>query len=92
MENINSQYIKTVFGKNVKYYRFLKKLTQEQLAEKVDIDITSISDIECGSRGVQVETIAKLCNILEVKASQLFDEEILNKNIPNDIRDFYMNQ
>ncbi len=92
MNQINSQHVKTVFGKNVKYYRFLKKLTQEQLAEKIDIDITSISDIECGARGVQFETIAKLCNTLEVKVSQLFDEEILDKNIPNDIRDFYMNQ
>ncbi len=51
MNKIDSQHVKKVFGKNVKYYRFLKKLTQEQLAEKIDIDITSISDIECGARG-----------------------------------------
>lgn len=92
MKKKDAQYVKTVFGKNVKYYRFLKKYTQEQLAEKVDIDITSISDIECGARGVQFETIAKLSNVLDIKLSQLFDDDILTKNIPNDIRDFYMNQ
>lgn len=92
MEKKDAQYVKTVFGKNVKYYRFLKKYTQEQLAEKLDIDITSISDIECGARGVQFETIAKLSNVLDIKLSQLFDDTILTKNIPNDIRDFYMNQ
>ncbi len=92
MVEIDAKYVKKVFGKNVKYYRFLKKYTQEKLAEIINVDVTSISDIECGCRGVQFETIAKLANALEVKVGQLFDDTINEKELPNDIRDFYVNQ
>lgn len=92
MRKHDAQYVKTVFGRNVKYHRFLKKYTQEKLAEKTEVDITTISDIECGARGVQFDTIAKLSNALDVPLHQLFDENILNQTLPNDIRDFLMNQ
>ena len=32
--------LKEVFGKNMRYYRYKKGLTQEKLAEKVDLNST----------------------------------------------------
>ena len=40
--------LKENLGKNIQKYRKLNKLTQEKLAEAVDVDINSISSIERG--------------------------------------------
>ena len=40
--------IKKQFGKNLKHYRELKNLTQEQLAEYLGITSRAISQWECG--------------------------------------------
>ncbi|MBR1750402.1 MAG: helix-turn-helix transcriptional regulator [Ruminococcus sp.] len=65
------RYIK--FGLNVAYYRKLKRLTQLQLAEIVDIDRTHISAIELGNVGVSMDLIFRLADALEIKAKDLFD-------------------
>ena len=61
------------FGLNVVYYRKRKKWTQLQLAEQVDIDRSHISAIELGNVGVSFDVICKLCEVLDVKAKDLFD-------------------
>lgn len=67
--------IKKKLGKKVKYYRELKGLTQEELAEKIDINCRSLSFIECGTNFVTADTLEKLCNELLVTPKQLFDFE-----------------
>ncbi len=62
-----------MFGLNIVYYRKMKKLTQLQLAELVDIDRSHISAIELGNVGVSFDVIFKLCEILEIKPKDLFD-------------------
>lgn len=61
------------FGLNVVYYRKMKKLTQLQLAELVDIDRSHISAIELGNVGVSFDVIFKLCEVLDVSPKELFD-------------------
>lgn len=89
MSKITLEYTKKIFGRNLKYYRFVKKMTQQQLAEIIDCDTTYISDMERGAKSASFATLTKLANVLNIKVSQLFDESILNKKIPNDIRNFY---
>lgn len=91
MSKISIEYTKKVFGRNLKYYRFINKLTQQQLAEKMDCDPTYISDMERGSKSASFSTLTALANIFNIKVAQFFDESILNKKIPNDIRNFYYN-
>jgi transcriptional regulator with XRE-family HTH domain len=40
--------VKAIFGANLKIYRKEKKLSQEQLSEKVDITVKHLSEIERG--------------------------------------------
>jgi len=40
--------VKAIFGANLKAYRKEKKLSQEQLSEKVDITAKHLSEIERG--------------------------------------------
>lgn len=61
------------FGLNVVYYRKRMKLTQLQLAELANIDRSHISAIELGKVGVSFDVIFKLCEVLEIKAKDLFD-------------------
>lgn len=89
MKKITLEYTKKIFGKNLKYYRFLRKMTQETLGEKINRDTTYISDMERGKKGARFDTITDIANALDIKLYQLFDESILNKKIPNDIRNYY---
>ncbi len=61
------------FGLNVVYYRKRKRLTQLQLAELVDIDRNHISAIELGNVGASLDTIFRLCEVLEITPKELFD-------------------
>ena len=64
--------IKSIFGANLKYYRKKRKLSQEELAEKVDISTKHLSTIETGSSFVSTELLEKLTQTLSVSASVLF--------------------
>ena len=61
------------FGLNVVYYRKRKRYTQLQLAELIDVDRSHISAIELGKVGVSFDVICRLCEVLDVKAKDLFD-------------------
>lgn len=61
------------FGLNVHYYRNKMRMTQLQLAEKIDISRTHISAIELGNVGVSFDVLFKLCEVLEITPDKLFD-------------------
>lgn len=60
-------------GKNIKNYRNKKGLTQQNLADKVDMGINFIGKIEIGFSKPSLDTIIKIANALEVKLSDLFN-------------------
>lgn len=64
--------IKILLGKKIKQYRKNKKLTQEQLAELINIEIPSLSNIETGKFAPSLETVQKLCEVLEVNLWELY--------------------
>ena len=61
------------FGLNVVYYRKKKRLSQNQLAEMVDIHRTYVSSIELGKVSVSFDILFKLAEVLEVPTSKLFE-------------------
>ena len=60
-------------GKRVKYLRRLKNLTQAQLAEKVDLSVNYISQIETGIASPSFKTLLLLAQGLGVELKELFD-------------------
>lgn len=46
-------------------------LTQERLAELMDVSIQMISNLELGKKAIRPENLAKLCNILGVSADYI---------------------
>jgi transcriptional regulator with XRE-family HTH domain len=58
-------------GSNVRKRREAKDWTQEQLAEKADLDQTYISGIERGERNLTILSVTKLAKALKTSASDL---------------------
>lgn len=59
------------FGQNVRKRREIKEFTQENLAEKAELDRTYVSDIERGARNPGIKNIARLAKALGVSVSEL---------------------
>ena len=72
---MKEQELREKVGKNIKFYRFRKQLSQADLAEKAKISITSLSDIERGNNFPQAKTLCNLAQALEVEVWSLFKGE-----------------
>jgi len=64
--------LKQIFGNNIKYYRYQRKITQEKLSELADISLSYLSQIENGNYGPSFETIELLSKVLNVEPFELF--------------------
>ncbi len=64
--------VKKIFGNNVHEYRKLKKLSQEQLSEKLEISIKHLSNIETGKVFASAELIETIALVLNVSVAALF--------------------
>jgi DNA-binding XRE family transcriptional regulator len=51
----------------------MARMTQAQLAEKIDLSTTHLGYIEQGRSGTGFETIGKICIALNITIRELFD-------------------
>ena len=70
------------FGKRIKYLRRLRNLTQAQLAEKIDLSINYISQIETGEATPTFKTLFLLAQGLNVEIKDLFDFQLEGRSKP----------
>jgi len=77
---METQEIKSILGRNIKYFRFHKQLSQSELAEKADISITFLSNIERGKMFPKVETLSRITKSLNVSVFELFRDDLIPKN------------
>lgn len=66
-------------GKRIKSAREKKGLTQEQLAEQVNLSPMHISVIERGSKLPRLETLINIANVLDVSADTLLQDVVNNQ-------------
>lgn len=90
MENLDSNYLFKVIGYNVKYYRNLYnlnkgKMTQENLAELVNVSTALIGNLESEkiSQGISVFTLWKISQVLEISFDKLFDDSNFRSRYKN---------
>ena len=81
MSSITKPEIYSAIGKKIKEYRLKNHLTQEELAEKLDISVKYISRIENGSGGVKLETLINAMNLLGIVPNVAFSVLIKNDDI-----------
>ncbi|WP_347175445.1 helix-turn-helix domain-containing protein [Polaribacter uvawellassae] len=63
--------ILNLFGENVRKFRRLLNLSQEELAHKADLHRTYIGMIERAEKNITLVNIEKIANALEVKIEDL---------------------
>ncbi len=63
-------------GKNIRKYRNLRKLRQDQLAEKTDLSTNYIGMVERGEKIPALETFLKIAIALEVSADMLLADTL----------------
>lgn len=64
-------------GKRIKIARIGLDLTQEQLADKVSLSPTHMSNVETGTTKVSLTTIVKIANALGVTLDDLLCDNLL---------------
>jgi transcriptional regulator with XRE-family HTH domain len=83
---MNGQAIKATLGKNIKFLRFRKKYSQADLAEKADISIIFLSNIERGVKFPKPEVMYRIAKALEIEVFELFKTNLIpedNKEVIN---------
>ena len=62
-------YIK--IGERIAECRHKKVLTQENLANEIDVSVQYISNLERGVVGASIETLVKICHILDASSDYI---------------------
>ena len=76
MENLN-----LIIGNNIKELRKANKLTQLELAERLNYSNKAISRWESGEVIPDVETLDKLCEVFNIPISQIFEANVTNRKV-----------
>jgi transcriptional regulator with XRE-family HTH domain len=64
--------LRTMVRTNIKRYRSYRRWTQAQLAEKLDISVNFLCDIENGKRWISPATMVKIACVLNIEPFELF--------------------
>lgn len=72
LDAMNEEELRQQLGKKVKYLRRLANLTQAQFAEKTNLSVNYVSEIETGTASPTIKTLLKLAQELNVEVKELF--------------------
>lgn len=70
-------------GARVKEWRAKRKLTQQELAVRAELSLPHVSKIESGKAAMQIQTLKKIAEALQVSI-----DELLRPNIPK-VKEIY---
>ena len=72
---MNDQEIFNLIGLNVRVERTLKRLTQAQLAELIEVHEKYIGKIESGKQNITIKTLNKIANALNINIIRLIEDK-----------------
>jgi transcriptional regulator with XRE-family HTH domain len=72
---ITGQELRAILGKGIRFYRQQRQLSQAALAERADISITFLSNIERGIKYPTSDTLSAIANGLDVEVYELFHHD-----------------
>jgi transcriptional regulator with XRE-family HTH domain len=64
--------LRTIVRTNIKRFRTYRQWTQAQLAEKLDISVNFLCDIENGKRWISPASMVKITKVLNIEPFELF--------------------
>ena len=69
-----------IIGERLKKARIENNLTQEKLAEKLDVSIAFLSRIERGSSHISLKRLSQICDILGITEGSILNGSSNNSN------------
>jgi transcriptional regulator with XRE-family HTH domain len=64
--------LRTIVRTNIRRYRHFRQWTQAEFAEKLDISVNFLCDIENGKRWISPASMVKIAGILNIEPFELF--------------------
>jgi transcriptional regulator with XRE-family HTH domain len=64
--------LRGIFSANIKRHRQIRNLSQADLAEKLDISVNFLCNIENGNRWISPQTLVKFASALSIEPYELF--------------------
>jgi transcriptional regulator with XRE-family HTH domain len=71
---MGGQDLKYLLGKNIRLLRIYNHLSQAELAEKADISINFLSELERGNKWPRADSLANICKALNIPVAELFND------------------
>lgn len=62
-----------IIGERIRKARVDSNLTQENLAEKLDVSVAFVSRIECGTTHINLTRLSEICSILNIDEGQIIN-------------------
>jgi len=72
---MTEQGLRAILSQNIKRFRGYRKFSQAEFAEKIDISIPFLSDIENGKKWVSPITLVKIADALNIEVYELLKPE-----------------
>lgn len=72
-----------IVGNTIKAYRLLRKMTQEELAERVGVSTSFCTNIEGGEKGISIYTLRDFADALGVTANDLLYVSSTDRRVDN---------
>jgi len=69
---MTEQELRGILSRNIKKYRYNRNLSQADLAEKLDISVNFLCNIENGNRWISPQTLVKFSSALNIEPYELF--------------------
>lgn len=79
MEAMHMGIIRDNVKKNLGYYLSLKGITQKELAKKLNVSQSAVTNWIKGKNSPDIELVAEICDILDISVTELFG---VNTNEP----------
>jgi transcriptional regulator with XRE-family HTH domain len=79
---MTEQELRGILSRNIKRYRQSRNLSQADLAEKLDISVNFLCNIENGNRWVSPQTLVKFASALNIEPYELLKPA---ETLPSDV-------
>jgi transcriptional regulator with XRE-family HTH domain len=63
-----------ILGETIRLYRKKADLTQEELAERVDLNWKYLGEVERGEKIISIEALLRIARVLEVRMATFFKD------------------
>lgn len=64
---------------NLSFYLSLKQISQKKLAEMLHVSQSAVTNWVKGKNSPDIETVAQICNILNINVTQLFGTDYVDE-------------